>query len=221
MDISNFAAGYTVKLDVRTKSAKGSFDAKIVYIYKNILILEPILIKGKIVGFPPNCTIDLTFIENDVLYIWSNVRVRAVSFKGRKFHAVPVIGEGVASNRRSNYRVYIGTQMTINYFTDSGIKTHNAFIKDISETGFAFISKDEFDVGRTVRLNIPMPAKMYISITAKIVRAVPSERPMEFLYGCHFSENNPKLATFLMSFQRDKQKKKMGKPNQVRRIQRR
>ena len=57
-------------------------------------------------------------------------------------------------NRRGSYRVYIGEQMTITAFTSQGAKKHSVHLKDISESGMAFLSKEEFDIGRIVRLNL-------------------------------------------------------------------
>ncbi|MCR5585040.1 MAG: PilZ domain-containing protein [Lachnospiraceae bacterium] len=210
MTVSDFTPGQQVKLDVRTNKAKGSFDAVVALTYKNILLLEPIIIDGKLLGFPQDYTANLTVIVKNVCYVWSNIQVQAVSFKGRHFHAIELFGEAESKNRRNNFRVPIGEMMNVVYFTESGPKPHHALIKDISETGFAFISKEEFDIGRMVRLNIMLPDKTRLAMSAKIVRCQSAPKVTESLYGCHFSERNAKLSTFLMQLQREKQKKKIG-----------
>ncbi len=210
MTISDFTRGQQVKLDIRANKTKGSFDAVVALTYKNILLLEPIVIDGKLVGFPQDYNASLTVIVKDVCYVWENIQVQAVSFKGRHFHAIELFGEAEAKNRRNNYRVSIGEVMNVVYFTESGPKPHHALIKDISETGFAFISTEDFDIGRMVRLNLLLPDKTPLSLSAKIVREQPGPKASETLYGCRFSEKNTKLSTFLMQLQREKQRKKNG-----------
>ncbi len=210
MTISDFTPGQQVKLDITANKAKGSFDAVVALTYKNILLLEPIMIDGKLIGFPQDYTASLNVIVKDVCYAWNNIQVQAVSFKGRHFHAIELFGEAEAKNRRNNFRVPIGEMMNVIYFTESGPKPHHALVKDISETGFAFISAEDFDIGRMVRLNIMLPDKTPLSLSAKIVRNQQSQRASEKLYGCRFSEKNSKLSTFLMQLQREKQKKKVG-----------
>ncbi len=210
MTISDFTPGQQVKLDITANKAKGSFDAVVALTYKNILLLEPITVDGKLIGFPQDYTASLAVIVKDVCYVWSNIQVQAVSFKGRHFHAIELFGEAEAKNRRNNFRVPIGEMMNVIYFTEAGPKPHHALVKDISETGFAFISTEEFDIGRMVRLNIMLPDKTPLSLSAKIVRNQKHQRASETLYGCRFSEKNSKLATFLMQLQREKQKKKVG-----------
>ncbi len=210
MTISDFTKGQQVKLDIRANNVKGSFDATVALIHKNILLLEPIIVEGKLVGFPQEYSAELTVIVKDICYVWSNIQIQAVSFKGRHFHAIELFGDAEVRNRRNNFRVPIGEIMNVVYFTESGPKPHHAMIKDISETGFAFISKEEFDTGRMVRLNVLLPDKTPLALSAKIVRSQPMQRDKDTLYGCRFSDKNPKLAGFLMQLQRDKQKKKIG-----------
>ena len=210
MTISDFTRGQKVILDIRANKAKGNFDAVVALTYKNILLLEPIVLDGKIVGFPQDYTASLTVIVKDICYVWNGIQIQAVSFKGRHFHAIELNGDAEVINRRNNFRVSIGEVMNVVYFTESGPRPHHALIKDISETGFAFISTEEFDIGRMVRLNVLLPDKTPLALSAKIVRNQEGPKPGEMLYGCRFSEKNSKLSNFLMQLQREKQRKKTG-----------
>ena len=210
MTISDLTQGQKVKLDIRTDKSKGSFDATVALTHKKILLLEPVVLDGKLVGFPPESTVSLSVIDKNSCHVWNDVKVQAVSFKGRPYHAIELLDEAQVVNRRNNFRVPIGEVMNVVYFTESGPKPHHALIKDISETGFAFISNEEFDVGRMVRLNLMLPDKTPLALSAKIVRNQPTQKASDLLYGCKFSEKNARLSTFLMQLQRDKQKKKIG-----------
>jgi len=72
MTISDFTKGQQVKLDIRANNVKGSFDATVALIHKNILLLEPIIVEGKLVGFPQEYSAELTVIVKDICYVWSN-----------------------------------------------------------------------------------------------------------------------------------------------------
>lgn len=210
MNIADFQPGQVVQLDIKADEITGSFEAKVSLVYKTLLLLEPIYVNGKLVGFPKTCSVDLTYTVESIFYVWKNVSIQTIIFKNHHYHAVELVGDAEAMNRRNNFRVYIGEDMPISYFTDQGPKTITSLIKDISETGFAFITKETFHVDRTVRLNIPQPDRTMLHISAKIVREVPMENPTRTLYGCQFLERNPKLSNYLMRLQRQKQKDKLG-----------
>ncbi len=210
MNISDFTSGQLVRVDVKTENISGSFDATVSMTYKNLLLLDPIYYEGRLVGFPKDCSANLTVTSQSTFFVWSDVKIRTVVFKGHNYHAVELFGDAETINRRSNYRVPIGQDMNVSTFTDRGPEAHTVYIKDISETGFAFISNDMLSVGRMVRLSIPTSPKTHLSLSAKIVRTSPMGRVGETLYGCHFSERNKNLAAYLMTRQRDDQKRRLG-----------
>lgn len=211
MNINDFAPGQIVQLDIKLDNISGSYDAKVALIYKSLLLLEPIYVGGALVGFPKSAEVNLTYTEQSTYFIWKKINIRTIIFKNHHYHAAEIIGDAETGNRRNNFRVYIGEDMPVTYFTEEGPRSMNCLIKDISETGFAFICDDDtFQLERTVRLNIPQKDRSVIHISAKIVRSVPMDDGVRTLYGCHFIERNPKLSGYLMKIQRLKQHDKLN-----------
>jgi hypothetical protein len=213
MNISDFQPGQIVQLNVKMNDISGSFESKVSLIHDSLLLLEPIYVNGNLVGFPKNCAVDLNYTHESLFYIWRNIRIQTIMYKKQYYHAAEIIGDAEVVNRRNNYRVYIGEEMDVSYFTEKGPKSIHTLIKDISETGFAFFSSDFFQIDRVVRLNIPMRDRSIMHLSAKIVRSVPpAEEGGETLYGCKFVERNAKLSNYLMKLQREKQKQKLDTP---------
>ncbi len=210
MTTADFGPGQPVKIEVKLPGANGSFDTTVALTYKDMLLLEPIVSEGRLVGFPPECFINLIVIFNNICYIWNDINIQTVSYKGHYYSAIELSVPAVPSNRRGNYRVPIGDVMTVVCFTETGPKPVHTYIKDISESGFAFIINSSLDIGRVVRLHLPVTNNEYMQLSAKIVRSAPSPRENEFVYGCQFMERSNKLSNWIMTYQRTKQSKKNG-----------
>lgn len=207
MNIQDFEPEMSIALDVTLQGTHQAFNTQVAMIYKNLLLLQPVYVEGKLLGFSDNCVVDLTTTKDQTFYSWHNISIKAVKVKGVVFHAAELIGDAEVINRRNNFRVFFGDSMPITHFTPKGPKQEHFIVKDISETGFAFLSEDTFEIGRTVRLSVPMPDRSFINITGKIVRTQELENNNKLLYGCQFSEVSRKLSNYLMKVQREKAKK--------------
>lgn len=172
-------------------------------------LLSPITSNGKLVGFPPTCNINLLYTASDKVFVWYHVTLKTIRYENRVFHCVDLAGDAETLNRRGAYRVYIGERMFVTTFTSEGPKQIEVLVKDISETGFAFFSKENLDIGRTVRLNLELE-KGVLKLSAQIVRIQQVENRTEVIYGCRFSEHNPMISSYLMKIQQIRQKEKMG-----------
>ncbi len=206
MNIQDFEPEMTISIEVRLNGNQKNFSTETATIYKNLLLLQPIYAEGKLLGFSDKCTVDLTTTRDQNFYCWRDIKIKPVKIGGEIFHAAELVGEGEIINRRNNFRVFFGEVMPITHFTHSGPKQDHFLVKDISETGFAFLAEEPFEVGRTVRLSVPLPDRSAINVTGKIVRMQELENNPKTLYGCQFSENNKKLANYLMKVQREKAK---------------
>ncbi len=83
-------------------------------------------------------------------------------------------------------------------FTSEGPKPSRALVRDISETEFSFISKEDFSAGRTVRLNLAIAEDHEIRLSAQVVRIQPKSTRAGTVYGCRFIEKNKYLSSYLM-----------------------
>jgi len=124
---------------------------------------------------------------------------------------VELSGSGTVLNRRGAYRVFIGENKFLYYRVRSDTRLCEVFVRDISETGLCYMSKEDFEVGRNIHLQLRLSSGYELSLRAKILwkRENPN-RNTTFLYGCKFTEKSKYLNSYLMNVQQEKQRKRMG-----------
>lgn len=210
MNLEDLEIGHSIELEVSSNNKKTAMTSTIEQKLESSVLLNPIRSDGKLVGFPPHCMVDILYSDREHAYCWRNVTVKAIVYKGSAYHSIELSGDAEIINRRAAYRVYMGERMTITTFTNEGPKNFEVLVKDISETGFAFFSTEALDVGRVVRLNMPMNEDGYLKLSSQIVRKQPCEERSDIIYGCRFAERNRLLSGYLMSLQQSRQKNKMG-----------
>lgn len=214
MKFTDLEMAHSIELEILHDGKKTTLLTSVEGIIKQSVLLTPIHLDGKIVGFPEKYTVNLLYPADDHVYCWSNVTIKAVRYQNHVYHCVELPGEAQILNRRGAYRVYIGENMNLLKFTRNGSELHEVLIRDISETGFCFISKEEFSLGRTLRLYLRFKNGREISLSAQALwqRENPN-RTTTYLYGCKFLERNKLLTSFLMGVQQEKQRKRLGLQN--------
>lgn len=205
MTIQDLAEQSSVTLVVTVGLKSKDLATTISEIHSDYILLEPILVDGRTVGFGNSCTIDLLYLQEQTVYAWHSISLPLVKIKGNTYYKVELEGEAKPYNRRGSFRVYIGETMAITVFQSSGPQSYNALVRDISETGFGFVSKDEYEVGRTIRLSIPLTERKTLVLSATIVRKEFVEGKGTYNYGCKFVEPNSYLSSYLMAKQRERQ----------------
>lgn len=199
-----------IELEVMMNGKKTTLISSVEKTIGSTVLLAPIQIGGKVVGFPPTCVVNLLYINDNQVHCWKNIKLKAVRFEKRVYHSAELSGEAEILNRRGAYRVYIGEQMMLTAFSATGPKNYQVHLKDISESGMAYFSKEEFDVGRTVRLHLVLKKGEELQLSAQIIRIQEYENRTDKLYGCKFIEKNSLLVGYLMHLQQERQKQKMG-----------
>ncbi|MBQ3027498.1 MAG: PilZ domain-containing protein [Lachnospiraceae bacterium] len=174
-------------------------------VHSEYVLLHPILVEGRTVGFGDSCTIDFLYLQDQVVYAWHSVSLPLVKIKGNTYYRVELNGEAKPYNRRGSFRVYVGETMAITVFQSSGPQNFNVLVRDISESGFGFVSKEEYEVSRTIRLAIPLTDRKTLVLSATIVRRDYHEEKGTYNYGCKFVEPNSYLSSYLMAKQRERQ----------------
>ena len=202
---------HSVELEVFMNGKKTTLLTSIEQIVGQTALLTPIQINDKLVGFPPNCVVNLLYVGENQVFCWKGVIINAVRYEKKVYHSAELMGEAEILNRRGAYRVYVGEQMILTAFSANGPKTYHVHLKDISETGMAFFSKEEFDVGRTVRLNFSIKKGQELPLSSQIIRIQEFDNRQDKLYGCKFVEKNNRLVSILMHLQQERQKSKMGR----------
>ena len=217
MTISDLAPQHTVTLVVTVGIKSKDLTTTISEVHSDYVLLEPILVDGRTVGFGDTCTIDFLYLQDQTVFAWHSVTLPLVKIKGQTYYRLILNGEARPYNRRGSFRVYVGETMSITVFQSNGPQPFNVLVRDISEGGFGFVSKEDYEVSRTIRLNIPLTDRNVLSLSATIVRKDFNEEKGTYSYGCKFVEPNSHLSSYLMSKQRERQQEKMSAYSAVRR----
>ena len=212
MTAAELQLSHQVELEVSMNGKKTTLLSSIEKVLDNTILLSPIMMNGKLVGFPTECQVSLLYLEDPLVYCWSKLTVKAVRFDNKVYHSVVLTGDAETLNRRGAYRVYIGEDMMLSAATAAGPKLHRVHVKDISETGMAFLSTESFDVGRNVCLQLKLNSGDILQLAYQIIRTQePAEGRSDTLYGCKLIERNKLLTAYLMRVQQDRQRQRMGR----------
>ena len=205
MTILDLDEQHPVTLVVTVGLKSKDLSTTIAEVHADHVLLKPILVDGRTVGFGDSCTIDFLSLQDQVVYAWHSVTLPLVKIKGNTYYRLTLEGEAKPYNRRGSFRVYVGETMAITVFQSSGPQPFNVLVRDISESGFGFVSKEEYEISRTIRLSIPLTERKTLVLSATIVRRDFNEEKGTYNYGCKFVEPNSYLSSYLMSKQRERQ----------------
>lgn len=197
-----------IALDVVVNGKKTTLSTEIVQRTGDFLLLTPIYIEGKLLGFSNACNISMLYAEKGKLFCWNNIEIKNVKHEKNIYYAVKLDGDAEVLNRRGSFRVFMGDKTKLTFFSAKGPQKCEVTLKDISESGLAFLSENEFDVGRIVRITMQAGEHTEMPVTAQIVRTQKFENRRDTLYGCKLVEKSPKLTNFLMRIQQEKVRSK-------------
>jgi c-di-GMP-binding flagellar brake protein YcgR len=202
MKISDISKGADITVIASFQDKKIVFESTVMLSSGNILLIPPIKHNNKTIGFNHNFMIDVHYVEDGKLYRFPDVELSLVRYGHTLFHKITTDHDGTIYNRRGDYRLYIGQDMHAIINRADGPVDIKVTLKDISLSGFAFISKEELDVGRTVRLKF-VDDRFRLNLPAKIIRMDFNEHLNSTLYGCKISESFPALGQYLIQKQRE------------------
>lgn len=217
MRIDEFAKGDSVEIEVKYSGKTMNFKSEIILVKNNSVLITSIKVNEQTVGFTDKYQINFLYKTDGKLFIWENVPVKLVKYDGGIYHKIDLSGEGKPYNRRNSYRMYIGEDMPLYVNTANGPTALSVLVKDISETGVGFITKEDIDVDRTIRLKLK-DNNSIISLSGVIVRKEFLENLGAFLYGCRFNEKSNQLGKFIAKRQNELLKKKTSNPTMLERM---
>lgn len=207
MTVEDLTKEGDIELDIKCNGKTMNFRGEIIYIKNNSILISSIKVNDQTIGFSDKCRINFLYKSDGKLYIWEDVNVKLVKYDGGIYHKIDLSGKGKPYNRRDSFRMYIGEEMIIYVNTANGLSALQVLVKDISETGVAFISKEDFDVEKTFRLRLKEDA-MAINLSGVIVRKEFLSNINSNLYGCKFLEKNQVLGKFIAQKQGEQLRKK-------------
>jgi c-di-GMP-binding flagellar brake protein YcgR len=196
LQIDEISKGGDIELEVRLNGKSMNFQSDVVFIKNHSVLITSIKVDDQTIGFSEQCTINFLYKLDGKLYLWSDVTVKLVRYNGAIYHLIELSGEGKPYNRRDAYRLYIGEEMNISINTSAGTMVLSVLVKDISETGVGFISKEDLDIDRAFRLKLKDHNRL-ISLSGIIVRKEFLEQLQSTLYGCKFNEKSQILGKFI------------------------
>jgi c-di-GMP-binding flagellar brake protein YcgR len=209
LQIEEIPEGGNIELEVRYSGHTMSFRSDIITIKNNSILISTIKVNDQTIGFSEKCQLNFLYKMDGKVYIWENVFVKLVKYDGNICHKIDLFGDGKPYNRRDSYRMYIGEDMPLYVNSATGPTAISVLVKDISETGVAFITKDEIDIDRTFRLKLKDNVTT-ISLSGVIVRKDFLQNLNSYLYGCRFNEKNDKLGKYIAKKQGELLRKKVS-----------
>lgn len=204
MKIEELRAGADIILHVDIGGRKGDFPSLVIESVENGIIAEPVRINNKVLGFAvDNIKLSMTYITGETAPIfWRVVSCDTILRDGKTVYLIKSSIEGFEQNRREAFRVYVG----VDGVAQVGINTKalDVIVKDISETGFSFVTEMELEkaINMPIRLVFrDAEMEMEFSLMGVVVRKVVIDEK-KILYGCKISVDNPRLSTYINKKQR-------------------
>lgn len=207
MQLGEMKLGGAVEIEVIIDRTVMYFTSEVVLIIEHNVLINSILFNEQTLGFTDSYQINFLYKSDGKVFAWNNVPVKLVKYHDNVYHMVELIGDGLSYNRREAYRLYVGEEMPLYIITTEGPDIISVLVKDISETGVAFISPIVFDIQHTFRLKMKDNDSI-IHLPGVIVRKEPLNHLNSFLYGCKFSEKNHRLSKYIARKQSDDLRKK-------------
>ena len=102
---------HSVELEVMMNGKKTTLLTKVEQLVGNTVLLTPIQINNKVVGFPPDCMVNLLYVGENQVFCRKNVKIKAVRYEKGIYHCAELVADAEILNRRGAYRVYVGEQM--------------------------------------------------------------------------------------------------------------
>ena len=203
----NIVDGSDIELEVKIQGQAMSFKSQVFTVIDSHVLILPIKVNSQTLGFSKDCVINFLYKNDGKLFIWNNVSVKLVKYMEGIYHSVILKGDGQPYNRRGAYRLYVGLDMPLYINSAKGPLTLSVLVKDISEKGVAFITKEELELDRTFFLKFK-DGKTALDLSGSIVRKEFLKDLDSYLYGCKYNKINKVLPKYIATKQAELLKKR-------------
>ena len=161
--------------------------------HKHDVLLEPIRKDQKILNVQSDqVDVDIMYMrEDDKPILWKEAKMECIRHKHKIYYASEAANEGREYNRRGAYRLYIGEEIHARIGHSGREKI--VHLKDLSNTGFAFIYKEELKDADGAFVYMTYMAQYEEKVTeialfGKIVRTMPLDDGRFFVRMCSNEE---------------------------------
>jgi len=201
MKLWELQSGCAIELQVVYNNNTYEFSSKVLGIKKEVLILAEILVDGKKLNVTKERGINIIFQMLNKLYIWNDVKIETILYKGHYYYRINDSDiESKQYNRRGAFRLYIGNSMPIEVYLNEKKNEYSVKIKDISETGFGFVSKEDLLINKKVEFAYQTNEALF-NLYGFIVRKAYDPVTKSYSYGCKFPEFYNELGSFIIKEQ--------------------
>ncbi|MGN0161224.1 MAG: PilZ domain-containing protein [Lachnospiraceae bacterium] len=197
MNLNEVEVGKNIEIILNLDGRKLKFNSEVREILDDSILIDPVTQEDKTVGFAKHEAMVICVAEENKPYMWNGVTIKLVKYNNEIYHQLIAAQPGAHYNRRRHYRQFVGVEGMINNLD----KTHPVIVKDVSATGCAFVSGDDFEVGTDVIVSFSDADQNFV-LRCKIVRKQEVSEGKKIVYGCEMKLTNHKVEKYVNEKQR-------------------
>lgn len=214
MLFSELGTGTTVRLSISIDEMFFEFETTVQTKHKKKILIEPIRKDGKILNVQgDNVVVDIMYVrEDEKPMLWRDADLECVRLKGQFYYAVSADLQGKEYNRRGDFRLFIGEEHPAKI--GHGGSDRIVILKDLSNSGFAFIYSEDIEGAEGAFVYMSYPAvlgdrTLELPLIGKIVRKMTLSDGRK-LYGCVLMKKNEMIGHYI----NQKQMEQLAKKNE-------
>lgn len=196
--------GDRISIEVIFSGKNYEFSTNVSGKMNDFILSDVVTSDEKVVGFTgDDIMLNLIYYrEEKTPIVWTGIGCTLVEYKGKMQYRIKASGEGFEKNRRQAFRLFVGNDAVVQIGLNR--KSSDATLKDISETGFAFITEDNVEDAENMAVRAVFSDTSHsISLIGRIVRKVELE-DKRVLYGCQLTSHNQILSRYINEKQRQR-----------------
>ena len=199
--LSELDQGIAVKLCISIEDKVFEFDSTVMQKHKQDVFFEPIRKDEKLLNVQnDNISVDILLLRQDEKpIIWQNCDMECTRYKHKVYYAAKGALNGKEYNRRGEYRLYIGEE--IHARIGNGAIDRIVILKDLSNSGFAFVYPEEIEGADNAFVYMTYPAKLdekvyELPLFGKVVRKMDTTDG-KVVYGCVLLKKNDLIGHYI------------------------
>lgn len=205
MKFSDIKRDSVIYISAMKNNTSVTLASNVLHVTDEAVYVEPFMHGKSIINFKSSeiALEMLSVYPGDIPLLWPGVTVYKGEYEGQTCHIIKAATEGVKRNRRSSFRVFVGSGATLTE-QDTG-NANTVIVKDISATGLSFLVKSgpdayEYETGKLVSIAYTDNEQRFIvDADLRIVRK--TESPKGFVYGCKFTKLYPQIGGYVATKQ--------------------
>lgn len=213
MTAAELKIGQSVEIELERDGYIYHLLSKVHEVSRNKIYIEPIVAQAKMLRFRADDDIKVIHRTRERLLAWSNAKGSIEFLDGKLFHVLQVSKEAESYNRRNSYRVPYGKACdcihrryekaeALGRMEDVLNRKFRAIIKDISESGVAFIAMETLEKKDFIEFVLDAEG-IRMECEARVVRCTPVEgSERKKLYGCVLTKMSREYGKFVLDIQR-------------------